>query len=451
MTRTDTIAAAATPPGRGGVGIVRISGPRVPELAAVLLGADLPKARHATFARFLDAQGEPIDAGLALFFPAPHSYTGEHVLELHGHGGPLVLEALVSRAVELGARRAQAGEFTQRAFLNDKLDLAQAEAIADLIDAGSQQAARAAMRSLQGEFSAMVHGLTEAVIELRTYVEAAIDFPEEEIDFLADRELSARFQAVRDHFEGVSDSARQGQLLREGMTVVIAGRPNAGKSSLLNRLAGYDAAIVTPIAGTTRDVVRERISIDGMPLHVLDTAGLRAGGDAVEEEGMRRAHAEMRRADRVLFVIDAAADPDAAAFREERERLPADVPVTLVFNKCDLAVGIPVADTLTGPPRLVLSALSGKGLEDLRAHLKACMGYQTAGGGTVSARRRHLEALARARAHTEEAARQLTERRAGELVAEELRAAQQALSEITGEFTSDDLLGRIFAGFCIGK
>jgi tRNA modification GTPase len=430
---------------------VRISGPKVPELAAVLLGGDLPKARHATFARFLDAQREPIDAGLALFFPAPHSYTGEHVLELHGHGGPLVMEALVARAVELGARRAQAGEFTQRAFLNDKLDLAQAEAVADLIDAGSQQAARAAMRSLQGEFSAMVQGLTEALIELRTYVEAAIDFPEEEIDFLADRELSARFQTLRDHFEGVTDSARQGQLLREGMTVVIAGRPNAGKSSLLNRLAGYDAAIVTPIAGTTRDVVRERISIDGMPLHVLDTAGLRDGGDAVEEEGMRRAHAEMRRADRVLFVIDAAADPAAAAFREERERLPRDVPVTLVFNKCDLAVGIPVADTITGPPRLTLSALSGKGLEDLRAHLKTCMGYQTADGGTVSARRRHLEALARARAHTEEAARQLSERRAGELVAEELRAAQQALSEITGEFTSDDLLGRIFSGFCIGK
>ena len=433
------------------MGIVRISGPRVPELAAVLLGGDLPRARHATFARFLDAQREPIDAGLALFFPAPHSYTGEHVLELHSHGGPLVMEALVSRAVELGARRAQAGEFTLRAFLNDKLDLAQAEAIADLIDAGSQQAARAAMRSLQGEFSAMVNGLTEAVIELRTYVEAVIDFPEEEIDLLADRELSARFQAVRDHFEGVSGSAQQGRLLREGMTVVIAGAPNAGKSSLLNRLAGYDAAIVTPIAGTTRDVVRERISIDGMPLHVLDTAGLRSGGDAVEEEGMRRAHAEMRRADRVLFVIDAAADPDAVAFREERERLPAEVPVTLVFNKCDLAVGIPVADTVTGPQRVVLSALSGQGLGELRAHLKDCMGYQTADGGTVSARRRHLEALARARAHTEEAARQLRERRAGELAAEELRAAQQALSEITGEFTNEDLLGRIFAGFCIGK
>jgi tRNA modification GTPase len=431
MTRTDTIVAAATPPGRGGVGIVRLSGPKVPEVAAVMLG-ELPKGRHVTFARFLDAQHEPIDAGLALFFPAPHSYTGEHVLELHGHGGPVVMDALVARAVELGARRAHAGEFTQRAFLNDKLDLAQAEAIADLIDAGSREALRAAMRSLQGEFSAMVHGLTEAVIELRSYVEAAIDFPEEEIDFLADHELGTRFEAVRDHFEGVLESARQGRLLREGMTVVIAGRPNAGKSSLLNRLAGYDAAIVTAIAGTTRDVVRERIHL-------------------VEEEGMRRAQAEMQRADRVLFVIDAVEDPSATAFREERARLPADVPVTLVFNKCDLAVGLPVADTLTRPPYITLSALTGQGLQDLRAHLKQCMGYQTVDGGAISARRRHLEALARAREHTEEAARQLTEHRAGELAAEELRAAQQALSEITGEFTSEDLLGRIFAGFCIGK
>jgi tRNA modification GTPase len=450
MTRTETIVAAATPPGRGGVGIVRLSGPKVPEIAAVILG-ELPVPRHATFARFLDARQEPIDAGLALFFPAPASYTGEHVLELHGHGGPLVVEALVSRALELGARRAHAGEFTQRAFLNDKLDLAQAEAIADLIDAGSREAARAAMRSLQGEFSAMVRGLTEAVIELRTYVEAAIDFPEEEIDFLADRKLAERFEAVRAHLDGVLESARQGRLLREGMTVVIAGRPNAGKSSLLNRLAGYDAAIVTPIPGTTRDVVRERIAIDGMPLHVLDTAGLRHAGDAVEEEGMRRARAEIERADRVLFVIDAVADPAADAYREERARLPEDVAVTLVLNKCDLAVGLPLADTVTGPPRLYISALTGAGLEELRSHLKGCMGFQTVEGGAISARLRHLESLARAREHTEEAARQLTERRAGELVAEELRAAQTALNEITGEFTTDDLLGRIFSSFCIGK
>ena len=450
MARTDTIVAAATPPGRGGVGIVRVSGPKAPELAAIMLG-DLPVPRHATFARFLDAERDPIDAGLALFFPAPHSYTGEHVLELHGHGGPLVMEALVARAIELGARRAQPGEFTQRAFLNDKLDLAQAEAIADLIDAGSREAVRAAMRSLQGEFSAMVRGLTEAVIDLRTYVEAAIDFPEEEIDFLADRGLAERFQGLREHFEGVLESARVGRLLHEGMTVVIAGRPNAGKSSLLNRLAGYDAAIVTPIPGTTRDVVRERIHLDGMPLHVLVTAGLRDGGDVVEAEGMRRAHAEMQRADRVLFVIDAGEDPDATAFREQRAHLPAQVPVTLVFNKCDLAVGLPVADTSSGPPRLWLSALTGEGLPQLRSHLMACMGYQTVDGGAISARRRHLEALARARTHVEDGARQLTERRAGELVAEELRGAQQALNEITGEFTSDDLLGRIFAGFCIGK
>jgi len=450
MTRTDTIVAVATPPGRGGVGVVRVSGPKAPELAAVLLG-ELPAPRHATFARFLDAQQEPIDAGLALFFPAPHSYTGEHVLELHGHGGPLVMEALVGRALELGARRAQPGEFTQRAFLNDKLDLAQAEAIADLIDAGSREAARAAMRSLQGEFSAMVRGLTEAVIELRTYVEAAIDFPEEEIDFLADRELGDRFRGVREHFQGVLESARLGRLLREGMTVVIAGRPNAGKSSLLNRLAGYDAAIVTPIPGTTRDVLRERIHLDGMPLHVLDTAGLRQAGNIVEEEGIRRAQAEMQRADRVLFVIDAAADPEGSALREERSRLPADVPLTLVFNKCDIAGAQPAAASADGPPRLLISALTGAGLPQLRAHLKGCMGYESVDGGSISARRRHLESLSRAHTHTEEAERLLTERRAGELVAEELRLAQQALNEITGEFTSEDLLGRIFASFCIGK
>jgi tRNA modification GTPase len=450
MARTDTIVAAATPPGRGGIGIVRISGPRAPEFAGAFLG-ELPKPRFATFRRFVDGKQEAIDAGLALYFPAPFSYTGEHMLELQGHGGPVVVDALVARAVELGARRALPGEFTQRAFLNDKLDLTQAEAIGDLIEAGSRQAARAAMRSLQGEFSVMVKGLTEAVIELRTYVEAAIDFPEEEIDFLADRALAERLQAVRDLFEVMEQSARQGRLLREGMTVVIAGRPNAGKSSLLNRLAGYDAAIVTPMPGTTRDVLRERIDIDGMPLHVLDTAGLRTALDMVEEEGIRRAQAEMLRADRVLFVIDAQQDPTATAYQEERTRLPPDVAVTLVFNKCDIAVGVPVADTGAGPPRLTLSAHTGQGIETLRAHLKSCMGYHALDGGTVSARARHLEALARARAHVEEAARQLSDRRAGELVAEDLRAAQQDLGEITGEFTTEDLLGRIFSGFCVGK
>jgi len=450
MTRIDTIVAAASPPGRGGVGIVRVSGPKAPEIAAVVLG-DLPTPRHATFKPFLDAQQQPIDVGLALFFPSPHSYTGEHVLELQGHGGPVVIENVIARIVELGARRATPGEFTQRAFLNDKLDLAQAEAIADIVDAGSREAARAAMRSLQGEFSAMVQGLTEAVIELRAYVEAAIDFPEEEVDFLADRDLTERLAAVREHFDAVEASARQGRLLREGMTVVIAGRPNAGKSSLLNRLAGYDAAIVTAVPGTTRDVLRERIDIDGMPLHVLDTAGLRQGGDVVEEEGIRRALVELGRADRILFVLDAIEDPDATAFHQEKSRLPADVPVTLVFNKCDLSAGIPVADTVSGPPRVSISALDGSGIDVLRAHLKSSMGFRTAEAGTVSARQRHLEALTRARQHVEEAQRQLSERRAGELVAEELRAAQQALGEITGEFTSDDLLGRIFSSFCIGK
>jgi tRNA modification GTPase len=307
------------------------------------------------------------------------------------------------------------------------------------------------MRSLQGEFSAMIRGLTDAVIDLRTYVEAAIDFPEEEVDFLADRQIEERFQSIRDHFEGVEQSARQGRLLREGMTVVIAGRPNAGKSSLLNRLAGYDAAIVTPIPGTTRDIVRERIDIDGMPLHVLDTAGLRQGGDLVEAEGIRRAKIEMTRADRVLFVIDSSEDASAEAFREERDRMPTDVPVTLVFNKCDIASGIPVADTMSGPPRITVSAVTGKGMDSLRAHLKLCMGYQTIDAGTVSARQRHIESLARARRNIDEAHRQLAERRAGELVAEELRGAQRALDEITGEFTSDDLLGRIFSSFCIGK
>ena len=449
MAHPDTIVAAATPPGRGGIGIVRLSGSKTPEIAAVILG-ELPVARRATLARFADRNRETIDVGLALFFPAPHSYTGEHMLELQGHGGPLVIEALIVRIEELGARRALPGEFTQRAFLNDKLDLAQAEAICDLIDAGSSEAARAAMRSLQGEFSAMVHGLTEAVIELRTHVEAAIDFSDEDIDPLADRQMQERLNSVLQHFAAIEQSARQGRLLREGMTVVLAGAPNAGKSSLLNRLAGYDAAIVTPHPGTTRDVLREHIHIDGMPLHVLDTAGLRASDNAAEEEGIRRAHAEMSRADRVLFVIDAAEDAAADAYARARPQLPQGIPVTLVFNKSDLARGIPLDDTVSGPPRIALSALTGVGLEMLRAHLKACMGYRSVDSGTVSARQRHLDALTRARRHVEQACA-LAERHEAELVAQELRDSQQCLCEITGEFTAEDLLGRIFASFCVGK
>jgi len=430
--------------------VVRVSGPKTPEIAATLVG-ELPVARHATLTRFVDSEGEPIDVGLALFFPGPQSYTGEHVLEIQGHGGPVVVERLVDRCVQLGARRARPGEFTERAFHNDKIDLAQAEAVADLIDAGSREAARAAMRSLQGEFSSMVQGLTDALIDLRSYVEAAIDFPEEEVDFLGDTELGERLATVRGHFDAVAAAAGQGRLLRDGISVVLAGRPNSGKSSLLNRLAGYDAAIVTAIPGTTRDVLRERIDIDGLPLHVLDTAGLRESEDVVEREGVRRAAAEMARADRVLFVIDTANDPAGRAFTEERARLPPDVPVTLVFNKIDLGVGLPVADTISGPPRIHVSAVTGTGLDLLRAHLKDSVSFQTAGNGSISARRRHLDALARAREGVEQAARELHQRRAGELVAEELRASQQALEEITGVFTADDLLGRIFGSFCIGK
>jgi len=429
---------------------VRVSGPKAPEIAATVAG-DLPVPRHATLAQFLDAAGDPIDVGLALFFPAPLSYTGEHVFELQGHGGPVIVEALVERCIQLGARRARPGEFTERAFHNGKIDLAQAEAVADLIDAGSRDAARAAMRSLQGEFSSMVQGLTDALIDLRTYVEAAIDFPEEEVDFLGDEELHERLATVRGHFDGVTAAAGQGRLLRDGMTVVLAGRPNSGKSSLLNRLAGYDAAIVTAIPGTTRDILRERVDIDGLPLHVLDTAGLRESDDVVEREGVRRASAEMARADRVLFVIDTSDDPLGRAFDEERMRLPADVPVTLLFNKIDLAEGLPVPDTYSGPPRINVSAATGMGLDLLRSHLKDCVSFQTAGSGSISARRRHMEALGRARECVESAARQLEQRRAGELVAEDLRAAQQALDEITGIFTADDLLGRIFGSFCIGK
>lgn len=450
MTSTDTIVARATPPGRGGIGVVRISGPRVPDIARAVLG-ELPRARVAMHCAFRDARGEALDDGIAIYFPAPRSLTGESVLELQGHGGTVVTDLLIARARELGARLAQPGEFLQRAFLNDKLDLAQAEAIADLIDSGSTEAARAALRSLQGEFSAMVHGLTESLTELRMYVEAAIDFPEEEIDFLADDEVTRRLATVMGHFDAVAGAARQGQLLRDGMTVVIAGAPNAGKSSLLNRLAGYDAAIVTDVPGTTRDVLRERIAIDGMPLHVIDTAGLRDVRNVVEQEGIRRARVEMGRADRILFVIDAAVDADARSFTAERERLPAGTPVTLIFNKCDLTRTPPRLETTSTPPRLYLCAIDGAGIDLLREYLKRCMGFQPVEAGNVSARRRHLDALERARRHVEAGREQLRERRAGELMAEELRQAQIALGEITGEVTSDDLLGRIFSSFCIGK
>jgi tRNA modification GTPase len=445
----DTIAAIATPPGRGGVGMVRVSGRLVPAIATAVLGS-LPEPRHAALRTFRDADGEMLDSGLALYFPAPNSFTGEDVLELHGHGGPVVMDMLLARVLSLGARLAQPGEFTQRAFLNDKLDLTQAEAIADLIDSGSTQAARAALRSLQGEFSVAVHSLTEAVTETRMHVEAAIDFPEEEVDFLADSALHERIARAIHLCEEITAKAQQGALLREGMTVVIAGRPNAGKSSLLNRLAGYEAAIVTDIPGTTRDVLRERIHIDGMPLHIADTAGLRDDADVVEAEGIRRARNEMTRADRILYVIDATRGLDDEGMRAELAGLPPEIPVTVVLNKIDLAQSRSRYEQ-SQPPRLHVSATTGEGIDLLREHLKECMGFQGAGTGTISARRRHLDALDRAYAHLNEAQRQLTEQRAGELMAEELRQAQQCLAEITGEFTPDDLLGRIFTTFCIGK
>jgi tRNA modification GTPase len=445
--QSDTIAAVATAPGRGGIGIVRVSGPDCRHIAVALLGR-APAPRTAELHRFRDATGEPIDEGIALYFPAPASFTGEDVLELHGHGGPVVMDLLLRRVLELGARSAEPGEFTQRAFLNDKLDLAQAEAVADLIDSGSAQAARAALRSLQGEFSSQVHDLAESVLELRMWVEAAIDFPEEEVDFLGDRALGARLEFIRRRFAELAETARQGTLLRDGLTIVIAGRPNAGKSSLLNRLAGYDAAIVTPVPGTTRDVLRERIEIDGLPLHVLDTAGLRDSPDEVEAEGIRRAHRELERADRVLFVVDAA-DPDAVAgIPADLAALPTDAPRTVVFNKIDRIGGVPRIE----PDDLVhLSAVTGAGLDLLRQLLKDCVGFHPSGVGVLSARARHVDALQRARAHVEEAHRLLTARHAGELVAQELTDAQKALGEVTGEVTSDDLLGRIFASFCIGK
>jgi tRNA modification GTPase len=451
MKPQDTIAAIATAPGRAGVGIVRVSGPRVGDVARGLLGG-LPPPRHAVLRTFSAADGTPLDEGLALHFPAPHSFTGEDVLELQGHGGPVVLDLLLRRALELGARLAAPGEFTQRAFLNERLDLAQAEAIADLIDSGSAQAAKAALRSLQGEFSQRVHQLAEKVLELRLWIEAAIDFPEEEIDFLADRALGERMDDLRRRFAAIGDSARQGQLLRDGLTVVIAGRPNAGKSSLLNRLAGYDAAIVTPVAGTTRDVLRERIAIDGLPLHVLDTAGLRESPDQVEAEGIRRAQREIARADRVLYVVDATQASAVAAIPTDLAALPPDVPVTVVMNKVDRSgerAGVEGAGE--GPARVYVSAHTGEGLDLLREHLKDCVGFHPTAEGALSARTRHLDALRRAGAHVEAAHELLARRHAGELVAQELHDAHRALGEITGEVTSDDLLGRIFASFCIGK
>jgi len=451
----ETIAAIATAQGRGGVGIVRISGPLAAKAAEAITGRSL-KPRFAHYGPFVDGSEQVIDEGIALYFPGPNSFTGEDVLELQGHGGPVVLDMLLQRCLELGSRLARPGEFSERAFLNDKLDLAQAEAIADLIEASSAQAARNALRSLQGAFSRRVDNLTEKLISLRIYVEAAIDFPEEEIDFLADGHVLNMLDAVREQLSTVLREAGQGALLRDGMTVVIAGRPNAGKSSLLNALAGKEAAIVTEIAGTTRDILREHIHIDGMPLHVVDTAGLRDTEDQVEKIGVQRALKAIGEADRVLLVVDATA-PEAldpfALWPEFLEHRPDPAKVTLIRNKADLSGEvIELQTSADGHVTISLSAKAGgEGLDLLREHLKACMGYEQTSESSFSARRRHLEALRHASASLEHGRAQLTMAGAGELLAEDLRQAQQSLAEITGAFSSDDLLGRIFSSFCIGK
>ena len=443
----DTIAAIATPPGRGGVGVIRLSGPQVPVAIQMLLGKTL-EPRKAHFLPFLDADGSVIDSGLALYFPAPRSFTGEDVLELHAHGSPVVLDMLLRRILSLGARLARPGEFSERAFLNDKIDLAQAEAIADLIESSTEQAARSAQRSLQGDFSRLIGQLLEDLIHLRMYVEAAIDFVDEEIDFLGEGAIGEKLAGLLLRLEQIQRTAKQGRVLRDGLTVVIAGRPNAGKSSLLNVLAGREAAIVTEVEGTTRDVLREYIQIDGMPLHIIDTAGLREGADVVEREGIRRAREAIAKADRVLLMMD---DRQEESGDGLLAGLPEEIPVTRVRNKIDLTGSLPGIKESEEGLQINLSVKTGLGLDGLRQHLKECAGYDSGAGEVFIARRRHLDALARAREAVTNGQRQLQGARAPELLAEDLRQAQGALSEITGAFTTEDLLGRVFGSFCIGK
>ncbi len=451
---TDTIVAQATAPGRGGVGIIRVSGDLASNVAMAILG-HIPKTRYADYCDFKDEQGGVIDQGIALYFKGPNSFTGEDVLELQGHGGQIVLDMLIKRVMETqGLRIAKPGEFSEQAFMNDKLDLTQAEAIADLIDATSEQAAKSALNSLQGEFSTQVHELVEQVTNLRLYVEAAIDFPDEEVDFLSDGKISGSLNRIITKLDTVQASAKQGAIIREGMKVVIAGRPNAGKSSLLNALAGKESAIVTEIAGTTRDVLREHIHLDGMPLHIIDTAGLRDTADTVEKIGIERAWDEIKTADQVLFMVDGtttnAVDPHEI-WPDFIDRLPKNLGVTVVRNKADLTGETLEITEEAGHPVHRISAKTGLGVAALQQHLKSLMGYQSNLEGGFIARRRHLEALDLASSHLDLGREQLEVYQAGELLAEELRMAQLALSEITGKFTSDDLLGKIFSSFCIGK
>ncbi|MBC53836.1 MAG: tRNA uridine-5-carboxymethylaminomethyl(34) synthesis GTPase MnmE [Gammaproteobacteria bacterium] len=459
---TDTICAVATPPGRSGVGIVRVSGPGCSDIANAILHFS-PAPRYAHYCPFHDNSGDIIDQGIALYFPGPHSFTGEDVLELQGHGGYYIMDALLQIALAAGARLARPGEFTERAFLNDKVDLAQAEAIADLIDSHSAEAAKSAMRTLQGEFSRLIDRLAESITMLRVYLEAAIDFTDEEIDFLSEGNVAEKLDAIILTLDRVLEQARQGALIREGMAVVIAGKPNAGKSSLLNALAGKDSAIVTDIAGTTRDVLSEQITIDGMPLHITDTAGLRDSDDVVEQEGIRRAVKAVQQADRILLVVDAAQETvntgnikaylQSPGFEALNHALDT-ARLTIIHNKIDLQAGSPAllsADHATNASVIRLSAKQNAGIDLLRQHLKDCMGFQATAEGGFIARRRHLDALRKTRECLEQARIQLSQHAAAELVAEDLRHAHRHLGEITGAVTTDDLLGRIFSSFCIGK
>lgn len=450
----DTIVAQATPSGRGGVGIIRISGPLADKVATVVLHK-IPEVRKAEYLPFYENEDTVLDQGIVLFFKAPNSFTGEDVLELHGHGGPVIIDLLLKRIAAIeGIRFARPGEFSERAFLNDKIDLAQAEAIADLIDATSEQAARSAIHSLQGDFSKQVNTLVESIIQLRMYVEAAIDFPEEEIDFLSDGKVANDLAKIISNLNAVNQAAQQGSIIREGMRVVIAGKPNAGKSSLLNALAGREAAIVTDIAGTTRDVLREHIHIDGMPLHIIDTAGLREDADTVEQIGIERAWDEINNADRVILMVDGTTTKESDPHQiwpEFFNQLPASTEVTIIRNKADKTGETVGITTDHQYPVLHISAKNYSGIELVREHLKECMGFKGCSETTFIARSRHLVAINKASEHLLIGQQQLENFVAGEILAEELRLTQQYLNEITGEFSNDDLLGKIFSSFCIGK
>lgn len=446
---TETIVAAATPPGRGGIAVIRVSGPLVEQITTRLF-KKIPRPRYATLVKCFDIAGEIVDEGIALFFKGPNSFTGEDVLEFHGHGGQAIVNCIIQQIIKHGARLARPGEFSERAFLNDKIDLVQAEAIADLIDAASEQAARSATRSLQGEFSKKINQLVDKLIYLRTYIEASIDFVEEEIDILADQQLTNNLKAIIQQLEETTACAVQGSLLREGITAVIAGEPNVGKSSLLNCLSGKESAIVTNIAGTTRDVLREYIYLDGLPIHIIDTAGLRDSADIVEQEGIRRAYHELSKADIILFVSDITQE-NQKNLSDYIQQIPSGVPIILIKNKIDLASITPQIEIQSEQTIVSISVKYQLGIEILKSKIKELVGVKTLSEGVFSARRRHLDALERAHNFLINALMQLEEHRALDLAAEDLRLAQQSLSEITGEFTADDLLGKIFSSFCIGK